>query len=335
MEIRSRGLRISIRCFQPKIQSEHMKQLITILITSCLFSSCATLINQPTTYMTVKTTKPAVIISGTDSVETKKDKAVLTLERSKNPIIITTVSDSLKGKITIKARNSIAYNYNIFNWGIGALIEKNSPKRYGYPFTVKINPSDTTSRLYNNYKNPHKGELNFTYTLPWVNSFYLQPSQEAAKANIGFWGISAGLEYYYKDNKYLSLTGSAVMDLFIPFPAAVDFSGEVENMYSVYSSITDNFRFRRYTLGYGLNFSRNTWELEYHDRFDPPPPTREPVTKSSNSIGFTIDGYYQIGNRFYLGLIYRPTLLNFKPEVDFKYEHLISIDFAWKLRLKQ
>jgi hypothetical protein len=312
-----------------------MKQLITILITSCLFSSCATLMNQPTAYMTVKTTIPALIISGTDSVETKKNKAVLTLERSKNPIVLTTISDSLKSQITIKARNSIAYKYNIFNLGIGALIEKDSPKRYEYPWTVKINPSDTTSRVYDYYKTPHKGQLNFIYTLPWVNNFYLQPSQETSKANTGFWGISAGLEYYYKENKYLSLTGSAVMDFFIPFPAAVDFSGEFENMYSVYSSLTDNFRFRRFTLGYGLNFSRNTWKLVYHDRFDPPPPTREPATKSSNSIGFTIDGYYQLGKRFHVGLIYRPTLLNLKPEVDFKYEHLISIDFAWKIRLKQ
>ena len=312
-----------------------MKQLITILITSCLFSSCATLLNQPTAYVTVKTTKPALIISGTDSVETKENKAVLTLERSKNPIVLTTISDSLKSQITVKARNSIAYKYNVFNLGIGALIEKGSPKRYEYPWTVKIDPSDTTSRVYDYYKTPHKGQLNLTCTFPWVNSFYFQPSHETSKANTGFWGFSAGLEYYYKDKKYLSLAGSAVMDFFIPFPAPVDFSGEVENMYSVYSSLMDNFIFGRFTLGYGLNYSRNTWKLVYHDRFDPPPPTREPATKSSNSIGLTIDGYYQIGKRFHIGLIYRPTLLNIKPEVDFKYEHLISIDFAWKIRLKQ
>jgi hypothetical protein len=173
------------------------------------------------------------------------------------------------------------------------------------------------------------------FSLPWVNNFYLQPHQETSKANTGFWGISAGLEYYYKEKKYLSLTGSAVMDFFIPFPAAVYFSGEVENMYSVNTSLTDNFKFRRFTVGYGLNYSRNTWELVYHDRFDPPPPTREPVSKSSSIIGFTFDGYHQIGKRFYVGLIYRPTLLNIYPDVDFKYEHLISLDFKLKIRLRK
>jgi len=284
--------------------------------------------------MTVKTSAPAIIISGADSVRTEKNKAFLTLKRSKKPIVISTVSDSLKSQITVEAKNSIAYKINfIYNLGIGAIIEKESPKRYEYPWTIKINPLDTTTRIYDYYKIPHKEQLNLTYSLPWVNNFYLQPSQESSKVNTGFWGISAGLEYYYKDNKYLSLTGSAVMDFFIPFPAPVDFEGEREDMYSVYVSLTDNHRIKRYTIGYGLNFSRNTWSLTYHG--GSVPATREPATKSDNSIGITLDGYYQVGKRFHIGLIYRPTLLNVYPDVSFKYEHLISLDFKWKIRLKQ
>lgn len=72
-------------------------------------------------------------------------------------------------------------------------------------------------------------------------------------------------------------------------------------------------------------------KLVYHDRFTPAPPTREPATKSS----FTVDGYYQVGKRFYIGLIYRPFFLNIYLDVDFKYEHLISLDFKWKIRLKK
>ncbi|WP_289053816.1 hypothetical protein [Carboxylicivirga marina] len=283
--------------------------------------------------MTVKTTRPAIVINGMDSIATKKNKAVLTLERSKNPIVLMTVVDSLKSQIIVEAKNSMAYKLNIFNYGIGALIERKSPKRYEYPWTIKINPSDTTIGIYDYYKTTHKRQINLTYSLPWVNNFYLQPFQEPTKVNTGFWGVSAGLEYYYKDNKYLSLTGSAVMDFFIPFPAPVDFEGETEDMYSVYASLTDNHRIKRYTIGYGLNFSRNTWSLTYHG--GSVPATREPATKSDNSIGIIIDGYYQVGKRFHVGLIYRPTLLNVYPDVSFKYEHLISLDFKWKIRLKQ
>lgn len=94
-----------------------------------------------------------------------------------------------------------------------------------------------------------KGQINLTLSLPWVNSFYLQPKEETAKMNTGFLGISAGLEYFYKDNKYISLTGSGGMDFFLPFPAAVYFHGEIENMFSSYSSLTDNYNLEGFLLG--------------------------------------------------------------------------------------
>lgn len=276
--------------------------------------------------------------------------AAFRIRRSKQDLSIKLLSDSLERDYVVKASPNGTFLYaNLICYPILPImyaVDFTNQKRFYYGKNITLNSYDTTSiirpriaKKYYDYRTKsfptNKGQLNFTYSLPWVNSFYLQPSLEASKVNTGFWGISAGLEYYYKDNKYLSLTGSAVMDFFIPFPAAVDFSGEVENMYSVYTSLTDNYRFRRFTVGYGMNFSRNTWKLVYHDRFDPPPPTRESATKSSNSIGFTIDGYHQIGKRFHIGLIYRPTLLNVYPEVDFKYEHLISLDFKWKFRIKK
>jgi hypothetical protein len=272
------------------------------------------------------------------------------IKRSKEDLNIKLLSDSLERLYVVKASPNAAFLYaNLICYPILPAmygVDFTNQKRFYYGKTIMLNSYDTSnvirpkiSKGYYDYWTKsfptNKEQINFTYSLPWVNSFYLQPSQETAKANIGFWGISAGLEYYYKENKFLSLNGNAVMDFFIPFPAAVDFSGEVENMYSVYTSLTDNYRFRRFTVGYGLNFSKNTWKLVYHDRFDPPPPTRKPATKSSNSLGFTIDGYHQIGKRFHVGLIYRPTLLNVYPDIDFKYEHLISLDFKWKFRLKK
>ncbi|WP_234445931.1 hypothetical protein, partial [Carboxylicivirga marina] len=63
--------------------------------------------------MTVKTTRPAIVINGMDSIATKKNKAVLTLERSKNPIVLMTVVDSLKSQIIVEAKNSMAYKLRV------------------------------------------------------------------------------------------------------------------------------------------------------------------------------------------------------------------------------
>lgn len=319
---------------------------ILLLIPIFLFSSCATLILRKDYDVRVLTDIPNAKAEILDT--TYNLPAEFRIKRSKQDLEIKLISDSVEKDYLVKASPNGAFLYGNLLWmqvsPATYLIDFTNQKRFYYGKSIFLNSSDTlgiirpkVSKGYYNYWTKsfptNKGQLNFTYSLPWVNSFYFQPNQESSKANTGFWGISAGLEYYYKDNKYLSLTGSVVMDFFIPFPAAVDFEGERESMYSVYSSLTDNYRFRRFTVGYGLNFSRNTWSLTHHGGSIPP--TREPVTKSSNSMGFTIDGYHQIGKRFYVGLIYRPTLINVYPVVDFKYEHLISLDFKWKFRLKQ
>lgn len=179
-----------------------------------------------------------------------------------------------------------------------------------------------------------KGVLNLHLSLPHINTFYLQPENEPdKKVRAGFWGLSIGMDYHYSDNQFLILSASGVTDIIIPFPAALDYSGEYETANSVYLSLSNNHNFNRFTLGYGVSFGVNSWAVRFDDRFDPPPPTREPVTKTSSFLGLVFPSYYKWSERFHIGLIYRPTLLRLNIEPQIKYEHLISIDFAWKIRL--
>ena len=309
-------------------------------------SSCATLITRREYTVNVSSdlaNAKAEILDSTYCLP-----ANVEIKRSREDLQIKLIGDKIEKAYVVKASPNAAFLYgNLICYPIFPVvygIDLTNQKRFCYGKSIFLNSADTNgvirpkiSKSYYDYWSKtyetKEGQVNLVYSLPWVNSFYLHPKQEGPKINTGFWGISAGLEYFYKKDKYVSLTGSAVMDFFIPFPAAVDFSGEVESMNSVYVSLTDNFKFRRFSLGYGANFSRNTWQLVYHDRFDPPPPTREPAKKSDHSIGLTFDGYHQIGKRFYIGLIYRPTLVNLCPDFEFKYGHLISLDFKWKIRI--
>lgn len=171
-------------------------------------------------------------------------------------------------------------------------------------------------------------------SLPYVNSFYLQPENEPdSKANTGFWGISVGLAYYHSKTQFVNLSASAVMDIFLPVPAPIDFIGGQEFMTSTYTSLSNNHVFESFTLGYGMCYSSNVWEYRYYDDFDPPPPTREPAMDRSNALGFVFPAYYLWREQFSVGLIYRPTLIRFGSETELKYEHLITIDFVWKIGL--
>jgi hypothetical protein len=171
-------------------------------------------------------------------------------------------------------------------------------------------------------------------SLPHINSFQLSPENEGTKINTGFWGISLGLDYYHSKQQFINIGFSSVLDFFVPFPAPVDISGEHELMSSSYIGLSNNHKLGRIALGYGLSYARNSWDFRYYDMFDPPPPTRVPVKKSHHSFGLIFPTYLQLGDLFNIGGIYRPTF--FRPTMNrkFEYEHLISVDFACKIRLK-
>ena len=180
----------------------------------------------------------------------------------------------------------------------------------------------------------HNGELCLHLSLPHINSFNLHPENEAGrKVNTGFWGVSVGLDYHHSTDQYLQVVAGAVTDIFLPVPAPVDYSGEVEFMNSLYFSFSNNHIIRKFTVGYGLSVGKNTWELRYYEGVDDPPPIKDPVTKTSTAFGFVMRGYYQVADNYYVGIVYRPTVFRFGIEPSFEYEHVISVDFAARIRI--
>lgn len=311
-----------------------MKKTIITLIISLLFASCASLINQEWTKSTIYTTEPTKIVFQNDTIKTKKNKTKLTFERKDTPIEIIAITDSLKKRVTIKPINSFAYWGNIpCNYGIGMLIDKTNPKRYTYPKNIYLNSSDTINRHFSYEQGNNKGQLLLQLSLPYINNFHLTPVNEGTKNNAGFDGVSIGLDYYHSKDQYVNFSASGVMDFFAP-AGAVDIWGEYELMSSTYLSLSNNHKIKRFSLGYGLSYAKNTWDFKNYGR-DETAPTREPVKKTNNALGLIFSSYFQATPHFYIGVIYRPTYLRPSITPVFKYEHLISIDFAWKIRLKK
>ena len=292
--------------------------------------------NQPYKNMTVYTTEPSKIIYSQDTIKTTDNKANLRVERKKEAIRIVSTTDSLTKTLYVESKNSFMYWSNIFcNYGIGMLVDRKNPKRYSFPQRIYVNSADTISRYYRYGQADNKGELYLHLSLPHINSFRLTPENEGTKVNTGFWGITIGLDYYISKNQFISLGVSGISDFFVPFPAAVDISGEYELMSSRYISLSNSHRYSRFTIGCGLSYSKNTWDFRYYDRFGPPPPTRDPIKKSYNAFGLIFPSYFQMGENFNIGVVYRPTFYRPNMTDKFMYEHLISIDFAWKIRLKK
>ncbi len=311
-----------------------MRLMLYALTVFSLMTSCATIMNQPYKDITIYTTQPSEIILKRDTLETNENKATLKVERKKETLIIVAKTESITRTFKVEPKNSFMYWSNIVcNYGTGMFVDRNNPKRYTYPQKVYLNPRDTVGKYSKYGQANNKGELYLHLSLPHINSFHLTPEHEGKKMNTGFWGLTIGMDYFHSKNQFVHLGVTAVSDFFVPVPAAVDISGEYELMSSRYISLSNNHKINRFSVGYGFSYARNTWDLRYYDRFDPFPPTREPVKKSHSAVGLIFPTYFQMGENFNIGVVYRPTF--YRPDMTdkFKYEHLISIDFAWKIRL--
>lgn len=318
----------------------HIDNMLSILAKSysgfllalLVLNSCASILNGPTTQLTVTSDRPVQLqvdgvnheVLGKTKIKVKRQNEVLTLHAS---------NDRVNREIKLKPINSFNYYANVLTYGLG-FIWDNGPKRYTYPRKLYMD-LHSPEPLIASYRPTSKNQTNLVITLPWINSFHLKPANEPTKDNTGFWGLSLGVDKIYKPHKFLNLTAGLVSDFFVPVPAAVDISGEYELMSSAYFSLTDNLILNRWSLGYGISYSWNTWDFRYYDQFGPPPPTRDPVTKGSQSVGLSVSSYYRCSQSFYVGVVYRPMLLVVNPELNWKYEYVVSFDLAWRIRLNK
>jgi hypothetical protein len=313
-----------------------MRKIIFILVPLFLINfSCATIINSRTQRIDIITNKEAEVGINGEVLANAENRTKIVALRDVRPVEISVFNDTMSKHLVIDSRTSIAYWLNLYpSLGLGMLIDKDTPKRFAYPKKVYVDMTNSTNSYYIYNPGIRKGTLYFNSSFPWVNSFLLKPLEEnSTKSHTGFMGIMVSLDYYYKTNRYVNLSFSGVTDFIFLFPAPVDFDGEVDFMSSLYASFSSNYRIKRFTAGYGVSFSKNIWDHRYYQWQDSPPPVRDPVTKIDYSLGFIFPLYCEIGEYFKIGLLYRPSFMTISPVTKFKYEHLISMDFAWKIPL--
>src|SRR5690606_27851804 len=131
--------------------------------------------------------------------------------------------------------------------------------------------------------------------------------------------------------KFIETNLSFVMTFELPFPAPVDAEYN-KILSSTYINLTDNFIKNRFTFGYGINYSINTWKEWTRDFDNIGLPTNYSKTIQNKNIGLTFNTYYRLGKTINIGLIYQPSILTIDKKPDFIYEHLISCEINWRFK---
>jgi hypothetical protein len=169
----------------------------------------------------------------------------------------------------------------------------------------------------------NKGELYLHISHMLFNSAILELDEEGRKiGTYFFFGFSSGFDFHHSHNQFMSLRTSVVV---------LNLGGEWEADL-LHISFSNNHRINKFSIGYGVSYAGNFFykDWEYIDEIDDYDYTSH---KSYGTFGLIFPAYFYSGEIFSVGIVYRPTF--FRPHMrdKFKYEHLISLDLAFKIRL--
>lgn len=203
----------------------------------------------------------------------------------------------------------------------------------------------------------NKGDffLNFSFPLFYPGTYTFKPKNQSRKSGGHFFGLSAGFDYYYKKDRFINLHSSLV------FAGDVSFEDDTpyysynninsgydyikdrinpeysnERIESLTFSISDNHIINRISYGYGLTYAYNTSREKSYLNYRPGLiPTIQEKTWDYSTIGLIFSGQYYFTSYFSGGIIYKPTFVRLKTKSlgAFCYEHQISLDFSFRIKL--
>ena len=307
----------------------HISYRIFFFALIILFSSCATILNQPIQRVFISTDQHIKSVSVTKSLSIDSSliridaPKIYYLVRTNKPLSIEFQLDTTKKTILLKARNSSEYWLNIAtNYGVGMLVDRDNTKRYAYPkrnyFTVK----DTIIKRYA-FAPIRKGTINLSLSWPLPSFFNLQ-SETGNYNSSGPFGLQTGVDYFYKDNHYISVNFGAATDVFGEYFGPYRETGTI-----FFTSVQNNNVVGSFDFGYGINLSKLEWKrTTIRDTIN--------LDKSikSTTLGFSLSTQYRFGNYFKLGTLYQPELFRINVSPALKYQHYISLNLIWKLPIK-
>jgi hypothetical protein len=303
--------------------------IIATFLLGTIVSACATVLNGGTQKISIRTDNNLKVVSVDSSLKIFGDRSSFYVERSRNPLKVNIQTDTSKKQILIQSHNSVAYWANIyFNYGIGMLIDRDRPGRYSYPKRIYLHIDDKELKI-NRFEPISKGAVTLHFAMPYINFFQVR-TVDGSRSSGGFWGLEGGIDYYYRNNSFLSLYAGAATDFFVPVPAAVDIWGEYQTSSGFYASVRDNKCVGSFSFGYGLAFSKLLWRKS--NTIDS---TFVPQSHTNSAIGLSLASAYRFGEYFQLGLLYQPYFIRIDNRVAADYQHQVSLELIVKVPVRR
>ncbi|TXD50886.1 MULTISPECIES: hypothetical protein [unclassified Polaribacter] len=221
-----------------------MKKLALLLIITVFLHSCASILNGKKTLVKISTDNKSTIIFKNDTLLTSEKQVIIQPKRSKKPLKITILKDSLREDFYFNRKISAVFGLNIMGvYGLGFLVDLTNNKRFTYQRNLHF-ITDTLSKkiVISNKK----------VTLLPKNKFFIYTSPLHAFDVFSIPMATLGSEYFIQNNISLS----AEYGINLP-------NNQTRNNTISYlneQAITYKFETKFYNL---INFTNNVFLNEY------------------------------------------------------------------------
>jgi hypothetical protein len=326
-----------------------MARALPFILLIALLSSCASIISRRNYRIGIRSDAREAKIRYKDS--TYVLPTVIRVRRAKTPLALDFITPDTTKAITVRSKPNAAFVVGNLGWmqvaPLAYLIDLTTTRRFTYGKNLYLHAADTSTvypisrKLWQRYwgrsYEPAKGDVSLVVSIPVVNHFMFQPAGEPTKEGYGCLGVSSGLSYAFRDRRSLVIAGGFAVDIPEPLPFVfTDYAGFHESRQSTWMGLMEMRHFRRLSFGYGLCFSRNTWKIDYIDRWDTtglPPPAGYPIEKSRSAAGIMAAAYFRPNRVINVGVQYRSSLLDMGTGTIGPYEHVVSLDLAFPVNL--
>jgi len=318
---------------------KQMKKLkiLVVLLPALLFCSCATLVNRPTVRVNIHSGEDNVKVHlNNDSLNWHTLPASIDVMRSKDNLLITALTDTAEKKIEVRRGISTAFWLgNMFSGAgvIGYAIDLTNPKRFTYPKTIFLdfnnNQKGYSKTSVNTWLQPQKNLLNIKISVPYGNHLYLNKDY-AYGGTFGFFGISAGFEYYFSDRFCLNMDFGGLTDFPFPFPVSYH-PDNYSRSFAKYVDLQIGSDYKRLHYDLGIQLTRTShYEIETIEVF---PVFRDTLKNdiTQTNFGFAFSTYYRVSKNFNLGLNYYPSFLVLGSNPKFRYSHLLFFELSFRI----
>jgi hypothetical protein len=293
-------------------------------------ASCKPRLIWPTKRIYITTDKNIRIVSiaGNEPVHYSRKKnnrryiaPIYQVPRTNKPVAVTVQIDSSEKTIILKPRKTYGWMFNAnCVCGLGKPLTPYTAKCWTYRKKSYIELEDSTIHILH-FKPENKGA--FYPTISSALPIFSLRTDNHQYNSVGIFGIELGEDYFYQQNKFLSMNVGAASDV---LPVEYLGTGYREIGSTLYTSVRNNTVLGNFDAGYGISISRLFYTAyTYGDTVK--------LNKSikTTALGLSFSAYYKITPSLRIGILYQPNLLNLNFSPAFAYQHYMSIQCVWKI----